>query len=87
MPDSKTPNQRLILAAVAYGKAKDNGPLVSPFDTLSGFWSMHPGGANFCFADHSVRFIKENIDPAAYRALSTRASEKTKPDDYSLPQK
>ncbi len=41
------------------------------WDVMS-FRSLHPGGANFCLADGSVRFISETIDHAQYRALSTR---------------
>lgn len=35
------------------------------------FWSMHPGGSNFAFADGSVRFIHYGAD-AVLPALSTR---------------
>ncbi|APW62478.1 DUF1559 domain-containing protein [Paludisphaera borealis] len=38
-----------------------------------GFRSMHPGGANFALADGSVRFIKDGVSVAAYRAMATRA--------------
>jgi prepilin-type N-terminal cleavage/methylation domain-containing protein/prepilin-type processing-associated H-X9-DG protein len=37
-----------------------------------GFVSMHPGGANFLFADGSVRFLKETIGLVTYCALGSR---------------
>jgi prepilin-type processing-associated H-X9-DG protein len=37
------------------------------------FGGCHPGGCNASMADGSVRFIKETIDPAVFRALLTRA--------------
>ena len=36
--------------------------------------SNHPGGANFAFADGSVRFIKDTVNMLVYESLGTRAS-------------
>jgi prepilin-type N-terminal cleavage/methylation domain-containing protein/prepilin-type processing-associated H-X9-DG protein len=36
------------------------------------FWSRHPGGAQFTFADGSVRFIKEKRPLPIFQALATR---------------
>jgi prepilin-type N-terminal cleavage/methylation domain-containing protein/prepilin-type processing-associated H-X9-DG protein len=38
-----------------------------------GFKSAHPGGANFCFADGSVHFVKSTISLITYCALGSRA--------------
>lgn len=36
------------------------------------YWSLHSGGANFAFADGSVRFIAYNVDPDFLPKLATR---------------
>lgn len=36
-------------------------------------FSWHPGGANFCMTDGSVRFVKESVAPAIVKALITRS--------------
>lgn len=47
------------------------------------FGSKSPGGANFLFADGSVRFISENVDPEVLEALSTIAgNEVIRGDDF-----
>ncbi|MBI3409991.1 MAG: DUF1559 domain-containing protein [Planctomycetes bacterium] len=45
------------------------------------FWSPHSGGANFLFADGSVRFLSYGADPIM-SALATRAGREIVPDQY-----
>ncbi len=45
---------------------------VDPKLDLKGIFGHHPGGASFAFADGSVRFIKETVDPKTIEMLITR---------------
>jgi prepilin-type processing-associated H-X9-DG protein len=48
-----------------------------------GFGSPFPGGANFAFADGSVKFLSNQIDPKVLRALaSPSGGEKVSLDDF-----
>ncbi|WP_435011705.1 DUF1559 domain-containing protein [Tundrisphaera lichenicola] len=40
--------------------------------SVGGFGGNHPGGANFCFGDGSVRFLKTTISDRVYRLLGSR---------------
>ena len=45
--------------------------------------SRHPGGVNVCFADGSVKFIKNTVNPITYSALSsTKGGEVVSADAY-----
>jgi prepilin-type processing-associated H-X9-DG protein len=43
----------------------------------SEIYAFHPGGAQFCFADGSARFISDSLETAVGVALVTRAGEET----------
>ena len=58
------------------------GRLDNPCDRYH-FWSLHPGGANFAFADGSVKFIKDAIAPRVWVALhSISAGDVVGSDSY-----
>lgn len=41
------------------------------WQTNNGFMSQHPGGANFCFADSHVQFVRDSVALSVYRAAAT----------------
>jgi prepilin-type processing-associated H-X9-DG protein len=50
-----------------------DGPPNAPGTECNEFSSLHPGGAQFLFADGHVQFISTTINLAVFKALSTRA--------------
>lgn len=61
----------------------ENRPSWTPnnprWDESIGFRSFHPGGAQFCMGDASVRFVSETIDGPTYRAAASRSGNEVKP--------
>ena len=62
------PNPPNSCPLTAYENASLNGP-----QSIIGFGSYHPSGANFAFCDGSVRFIKDSTDLTVLTALGSRA--------------
>jgi len=61
------------LAAMPINAKRPNGVPYAPGDWMgqNGFHSRHVGGAQFAFADGSIRFLSENMALGLYRALAT----------------
>ncbi len=47
------------------------------WDRNFGFYSLHPGGANFSLGDGSVRFVGDTIDLGVYRGLASTSAQET----------
>jgi prepilin-type N-terminal cleavage/methylation domain-containing protein/prepilin-type processing-associated H-X9-DG protein len=62
-----------VLCLGHIGYASDLHTPNNPLNRVEDFSSRHTGGVNFVFADGSVHFIPDSIDPVVWHALGTRA--------------
>lgn len=69
-PNSKTPDQIKDSAACVSPFAR-NPPCTQVDDQFNAARSFHPGGVDACLGDGSVRYFKDSINVATWRALST----------------
>jgi prepilin-type N-terminal cleavage/methylation domain-containing protein/prepilin-type processing-associated H-X9-DG protein len=58
--------------AINSGSAFAGGTCVMNCNNDSEPYSFHTGGVNACFADGSVRFVRQSIAPASWAAIITR---------------
>jgi len=61
-----TPNKLTCL------NSNDTGGLWGGMDGIVTANSNHPGGVNVCFADGSVRFVKDSVSPTTWWALGSK---------------
>jgi len=76
---TQTPNRRSCwYADMGYG---GNGPGMAA--NMIAASSRHPGGVNVAFADGSVKFVKDTVNPVAWYALATpKGGEVVSADSY-----
>jgi prepilin-type N-terminal cleavage/methylation domain-containing protein/prepilin-type processing-associated H-X9-DG protein len=72
--DTFSPAPEPALAMVLGPVGLTDGPRTPnhPRAHVEDYWSRHPTGVNFLYADGSVHFLRNTIAPATYRALATR---------------
>jgi prepilin-type N-terminal cleavage/methylation domain-containing protein/prepilin-type processing-associated H-X9-DG protein len=75
-------NNAVGTCAIALNATQQDGTPIDPWswENSYGFASRHAGGAYFALADGSVRFVKDSIDLATYRALATIRGGEVIPD-------
>ncbi len=69
-------------AGMILGHAGGNLGPGDPRDEVNQFYSRHPGGVNFVFADGHVAFLKSTMNFLTFRALATRSGGEVISGDY-----
>jgi len=62
-----------VLCLGQIGYAEDGFTPNNPLIRVEDFSSQHSSGVNFAFADGSVHFIPDSVNPVVWHALGTRA--------------
>lgn len=60
-----------VFTSTPYVQMSGARPINTASPLASSFSSRHPGGANFCLMDGSVRMLSENMDARTLQALAT----------------
>jgi prepilin-type processing-associated H-X9-DG protein len=90
--DGTSTTMAVIETTLGHGPWTAGGPLsVRGVDTTTRpyigrnrpFGGYHPGGANVAFADGSVRFVKDTIDPNIFEAIATAAGGEELPHGWT----
>lgn len=64
-------NNGLALNTYSADGKTTNGPCAINCNSEFQPYAFHPGGAQFAFADGSVRFLNQTIDPTRFRAMGS----------------
>ncbi len=77
LPNSAVADRVYQCRATSYTGAPNGAPCETGNPSLAGRWtfarSYHTGGVNAVLGDASVRFVRNNVDLTAWRAMGTRS--------------
>ncbi len=69
-------------STMVLGQAGEHKSPGDPTGETDMFYSMHPAGVNFLFADGHIAFLTTETDPQVFEDFSTRAGGEIIPDTY-----
>ncbi len=76
-PNSKVPDQMGSSPLYCGSNYLKNPPCLAVTPAFNAARSRHPGGVHVLFADGSARFLKDSVDLATWRSLSTTTGSET----------